>query len=1239
LSGALILNTSLKEVYLADIQLTPTTNLKSIDFGTVVDVLGEGQIEGSATASKAEITDKTSAAYKNAFLKDLFLNKTAVLQADADNTNPDPSEFNYPKDRLQFDFQDGTANNTVLFAAAQQSSEVITGDKGQECSFPVGGTATVRSGTISDVRIDTVQVKVKFDQFFALDESTGNRNSTFVDVLIKVNPNNGSAITVLEDQVVGKSFNPYNRDYGIDLRLISGYNTNTSGASGSFFPIVVSVERTNDVGGQNIFNTMRLAEIRQIIREPNNYPNIAYSALRFSSELFPNTPARFFRVRGKLIKIPAENSAITAQYTITGTTVTIQKTSHGLIQNDGIIFDATSGTGVDGIYIISSVATDGNSFTFEDPDYSGGNVTTSNCTYKPNPYVDLANGRIIYPNNYTFNGTFKTDKAWTSDPAWVLYDLLTDTTSGCAIPESELDPYTFYSVSTYCTALVDDANGGQEPRFSINVNINNRRDAMALIKDICSVMRAIPYYEEGTIKIAQDAPKDHANPSALSFDYVFNNANVIDGNFVYAGSSVKTRFNVINISYFDLSTQEIDYVTVEDSTAKAKYGTQTKTINTFGTTSRGQAQRVGKWFLHTQQNQTESVVFETNIAAGSVVRIGHIIGIADRVKSSTRRGGLVKQISSSQGNSNIDLITLDNAGATNLPDISDDPKISCMLSNGTVETKTIDEYVTGNVVKVSGNFTSDPVLNSPYILESGEIAVQAFRVTNIKENANKSYTITAINFNEGKYAAVEDGEQLPAKNINIITSILPSPQIIDGSDGTKAIQETIILNNNRPVPKLFIDWQSVEGASGYELIYTKDDENPVIINTQQSEVEILPSEAGIYKIQIYTINSSGQRSRTPTETTVNTVGLTAVPENPSGLQIEPFNNSQVRLTWTKTTSLDVEFGGACEIRHSPKTLSQATFANSTPLNENINGSTNEAILPALSGTYSLKFRDLGGRFSVTEAKVELALPEMADELQLKNASGNDFREQSAFSGTKTNVSVVSGALQLTNPATSLTGTYEFASVLDFGAVYQNIRLKRHIISEGFLVSDLFDSIPDLDARDNFDGAGSDRLKSRVQVLTSQDNSSFTNEQNLINGAFSARAFKFKGNLISVDVNENIKFTELGFDAFLPSRTENKYQSGGSIISTPLQSNPSGAFPSGRPVVFGKPFFTGTSDIGGSTTAFLPSISIAPEDMPSGAFYELSAISRTGFTIVFKNSSSAVIDVKFTFQALGYGKGA
>ena len=1131
--------------------------LKSIDFGTVVDVIGEGQIEGSATASKARITDKTSAAFKNAFLKDLFLNKTAVLQADASNTSPIDSDFNYPKDRLTFEFQDGTANNTVLFAAQQQSSEVITGDKGQECSFPLGGSATPRSGTITNSSIDTVQVKIKFDQFFKLNTETGNRESTSVRVLIKVNPNNASQATVIDETITGKSFNPYSRDFGINFKDFPNFNET------NFFPVVVSVERANDVGDENTFNTMRLAEIRQIIREQNNYPNIAYSSLRFSSELFSSAPQRIFRVRGKLVKIPH------------------------------------------------------------------------------NATVDYTNGRLTYSG--TFDGSFKADKEWTSDPAFVLYDLLTDSVSGCAIPESELNVFSFFGVSKYCSQLVDDGNGGQEPRFSINININNRRDAMAVIKDICSVMRAIPYYEEGTIKISQDAPKDIDNPSSVSFDYVFNNANVVNGEFVYSGSSSKTRFNVINVSYFDLETQEIDYVTVKDSTAQQKYGTQTKTINTFGTTSSSMAQRVGKWFLQTQQNQTETCTFETNIASGSVIRIGDIIGIADRVKAATRRGGLVKTASVSQ-------ITLDDVGQTNLPDISDSPTISCMLSDGTVETKTITSYTSTNVANVSSNFSSVPVQNSPYILESATLSAQSFRVVNIKENKQKSFSITAVIHNANKYAAIEDGEQLPVKNINLLTSLLPSPQIINGSDGSKAIEEKIVLNNNRPVPKLFIDWESVDGASGYQLIFTKDNENPVVVNTQQSEHEILPSEAGTYLIQIFTINSNGERSASPTEVSINTLGLTAVPENPTNLEIEPLNNSQVKLTWTKTTSLDVEFGGACEIRHTPNTLSLATFANSTSLNENINGASNEAILPALSGTYSLKFRDLGGRFSATEAKVELALPEMADELQLKNASGNDFRENPGFSGNKpsAHVSVVSGALQLTNPASSLTGTYEFASVLDFESVFTNIRLKRHIKSEGFFISDQFDSIPDFDARLSVDGAGSDRLKSQVQVLTSQDNSSFTTEQNLTNGSFSARAFKFKGNLISVDVNENIKFTELGFDAFLPSRTENKYISSGSVISTPIQS---GTSASGIDIVFANKFFTGTSGIGGTTIKYLPSISITPINMPQGARFVIKEdangnmlnaanqnVNGTGFNIIFYNDSDQPISVKFTFQALGYGKG-
>ena len=94
----------------------PSGALSSKQFNTIVELLGEGELEGSATASKAGITDKTSTAYFNAFKKDIFLNGTQVLQEAASNTAPQDSDFNF-KD-VGFDFRLGTANQTFKIGRA-----------------------------------------------------------------------------------------------------------------------------------------------------------------------------------------------------------------------------------------------------------------------------------------------------------------------------------------------------------------------------------------------------------------------------------------------------------------------------------------------------------------------------------------------------------------------------------------------------------------------------------------------------------------------------------------------------------------------------------------------------------------------------------------------------------------------------------------------------------------------------------------------------------------------------------------------------------------------------------------------------------------------------------------------------------------------------------------------------------------------------------------------------------------
>ena len=1263
LKGEIINSSSIVSGGKAFLQNTklPKDALKSVDFITVVDILSEGEIELSATAHKENITDKTSEAYKNAFLKDIFLNNQPVLAADADVNNPTTADKNYETVKVQF--REGTANQTKLPGAEiTPSIERTDGDVGKVVDFPQGGSVTTRSVQINKTNIDVIRVRVKFNQFFRIN-SEGSRKSTQVRVQIFVNPSNGSQQMVVNNLVKGKSTSSYSRDYGIRLKNLTGYNTTPVGQAGAFFPIIVTLSRTNDEGNTRTNNQMVLAGVTEIIEEDHTYPHVAHTSLRFSAEEFPSLPSRIFRVRGKKVKIPAEGNVVTAEYTQTGTIITVLKTNHGLLENNSIIFDATSGAGVDGTFIINSVASDGDSFTFIN-ESSDQTVNTSNCTYKPNPYVDRANGRIVYPNNYVFSGSLKATKEWTSDPAWILYDLLVTNSErepkdqyGCNLPESSIDKFVFQKASEYCGELVNDGQGGEEPRFSLNVNIRTQTEALKLINDICSVMRAMPFYSEGTIKISQDAPKDFANSSKIEFDYVFNNANVVDGNFVYSGSSLKTRFTTINVSYFDLESQQLDYETVQDDAAIEKYGHQVKTIRTFGTTSRGQAGRVGKWFLNTQQTATETCTFETNIAAGSVVQIGSIIGIADRVKGSSvvqgtnivgkRRGGLIKAVGSSQGNSNIDQITIDNVDDTNQPDISDSPTISCLLSNGKVETRTISSYSNNQtVVNVSSfagstnHFTSAPVVNSPYIFESGEFPVTTWRVTNIKETNKKTYVITALKHNQNKYAAVEDNIPLPIKATNTLIEIKKPPKSVD-------VEEVIEVINNRAVPRIFIDWEPVEGASGYILQDRREGDAFKRVNTQETTFDIVltEAEAGTFDVIINTVNALGDISLTALERSIDLQGNSELPENPTGLEIEPINNYQVRLSWDKAIALDVIHGGKCIIRHTAATINNAKFSDSTELDSQ-NGNTTDVIVPALAGTYSMKFEDLGGRLSAIEAKIEFALPETEDEVVIKQQ-----REQTAFSGNKPNndLAVVSGALQLNNPANVLTGTYEFADTFNLGAVYQNLRLKRHIKSEGFKIDNNFDGLSSVDDVTSFDGEGSDRLKGSLKVQTSNDNSSYTSFLNLTNGSFVGQFFKFKSELTSVDANENIKYTELGFDASFPSRVENKYISSGNVISTPISSTTSA---DGFDVVFANRFFTGTSDIGGSTTKFLPSINITPFNLPSGAYFIIKEdvngnflnaanqnVNGIGFNIIFKDDSNTPINVKFSFQALGYGKGA
>ena len=844
-----------------------------------------------------------------------------------------------------------------------------------------------------------------------------------------------------------------------------------------------------------------------------------------------------------------------------------------------------------------------------------------------NGTVDATTGRITYTG--TFNGTLTTAKVWCSDPAWILFNLLTETRYGLGdhITEAQLDKYAFYSASVYCSTLVDDGAGGQEPRFSCNTILQARQDAYEVVSALTSVMRSLSYWNAGSLTISQDRPTD---PS-----YLFNLSNVTSAGFGYSGTSLKTRATVVSVSYFDMENQELDFETVEDVAAKNKYGVLHKKITGFGCSSRGQARRLGRFLLFEEQNSTETINFTTGISEGVVVRPGQVIEVSDPVRAGLRRGGRIKSATTTT-------VTVDNTDDTDLDD-TNNPTLSVILSDGSVETKPVSG-ISGAVITVSSAFSSAPNANSVWILQNTTLQTTQWRVVSVTEDKD-NYAIIGTAYNSAKFAFIEDGSTLPTRNVTVLNEIKNAPAI-------DSAEQFFYVENQKAKVKIILDYQAVPGVSQYRVQYRKDNGNFISTTVTGTDFTIFDASEGEYEFRVFSLNAALEASAEPSTLIKDFAGKTAIPADMTGLTAEPINNKLIRLKWNRSADIDVTHGGLVYIRHdSSGTDGTGTFENAVDLIEAAPGNSTEAIVPAITGAYILKFQDDCGRFSGGAASVVVNIPEVSDELliqtrreDLDNPKFQGAKVNTAFDAT-TNSLNLTGAGQFDDIGVSIagtfddvaslddigwispSGTYDFASTLDLGAVF-SLDLIRHFKTEGFFPSELFDARPQgFPTTGTFDGTEANEVDAQLFVRTTQDDPSgsptYTAFQNFTSGTFKARGFQFRTVLTSNDPAQDIRVFQLGYTARLERRTEQR--------SNITQNAQATAY------TFDSPFFTGTSALLGANSN-LPSINVTAQNLASGDYFEITNVSSTGFTIDFKNSSNASIGKNFSYTAVGFGKG-
>ena len=172
-----------------------------------------------------------------------------------------------------------------------------------------------------------------------------------------------------------------------------------------------------------------------------------------------------------------------------------------------------------------------------------------------------------------------------------------------------------------------------EPRFSANLYITDKMEALTLINNMASIFRGIISYSSGKIFALQDSYK---NPVQL-----FTNSNVSPAGFSYSGSSKNQKISTSLVRFNNKDDSfRPDAIYEEDSDAIQKTGFKEKETLGFGITSSSQARRLAKWVLFTSQLEVETVSFSTGQEAGYLFP-GAIFEVSDEIRIGKSKSGRV----------------------------------------------------------------------------------------------------------------------------------------------------------------------------------------------------------------------------------------------------------------------------------------------------------------------------------------------------------------------------------------------------------------------------------------------------------------------------------------------------------------------------------------------------------------------------------------------------------------------
>lgn len=447
--------------------------------------------------------------------------------------------------------------------------------------------------------------------------------------------------------------------------------------------------------------------------------------------------------------------------------------------------------------------------------------------------------RVPVPSNYDprtrtytgiWDGTMK--QAWTDNPVWITYDVVTNDRFGLGkrIKPWMVDRWEMYRIAQYCDQLVPDGKGGQEPRHLCNLNLQSRVRAWDLLRDLSAIYRGMTYWAQGQLKVQADIPR------ATDFDFAFTRANVVDGHFGYKGASERTHYSRALVSYDNpINNYDTDVTPVTDKRLQLRFGDNLVELSPIGGTRQSEAQRQGKWVLLTN-NQDRLVNFRVGMD-GAIPLPGFVVPVADSVLAGREIGGRISAVAGRT-------ITLDRDTQAKPGD-----RLIVNLPSGKAEGRTV-QSVAGRAVTVSTAYSEVPERELVWALDADDLAVPLYRVMRVGRPEKGVFEISALQYEPGKFAAVDNGAKLETRPI----SVIPTGEI--EAPASVSLTTFSSVDQGIAVTTMTIAWPAVSGAVAYDVEWKRDNGNWIRIpRTGGLGVDVRGIYAGQYLARVRAISA------------------------------------------------------------------------------------------------------------------------------------------------------------------------------------------------------------------------------------------------------------------------------------------------------------------------------------------------------------------------------------------------